>query len=138
MGLKTHFFRLERGADLKREIRRYAEQNGVGAAVVASAVGCLMRAAVLDASGTAAHTLEERLEIVSLTGTVSAERLHLHISLAREDLSVIGGHLLDGCIVNTTAEIVLLELPGVRFSGAFDASTGYRELVIGTEGEQQV
>ena len=51
---------------------------------------------------------------------------------------MIGGHLLDGCIVNTTAEIVLLELPGVRFSGAFDVSTGYRELVIGTEGEQQV
>ena len=89
-----------------------------------------MRAAVRDASGTAAHTLEERLEIVSLTGTVSAERLHLHISLAREDLSVIGGHLLDGCIVNTTAEIVLLELEDVAFGAAYDADTGYDEITI--------
>lgn len=137
MGLKTHCFRLTRGADLKREIRRYAEQHHIGAAVVGSAVGCLTHACVRDASGITAHTLEERLEIVSLMGTVSAERLHLHIALAREDLSVIGGHMMEGCIVNTTAEVVLLELPGVRFLGAFDAETGYRELMMEREGEQK-
>lgn len=137
MGLKTHCFRLTRGADLKREIRRYAEQHHIGAAVVGSAVGCLTHACVRDASGITVHTLEERLEIVSLMGTVSAERLHLHIALAREDLSVIGGHMMEGCIVNTTAEVVLLELPGVRFLGAFDAETGYRELVMEREGEQK-
>lgn len=135
--MKTHCFRLTRGADLKREIRRYAEQHHIGAAVVGSAVGCLTHACVRDASGITAHTLEERLEIVSLMGTVSAERLHLHIALAREDLSVIGGHMMEGCIVNTTAEVVLLELPGVRFWGAFDAETGYRELVMEREGEQK-
>ena len=42
--------------------------------------------------------------------------------------------MLEGCIVNTTAEVVLLELPGVRFFGAFDAATGYRELAM--EGER--
>lgn len=137
MGLKTYCFRLTRGADLKREIRRYAEKHHIGAAVVGSAVGCLTHACVRDASGITAHTLEERLEIVSLMGTVSAERLHLHIALAREDLSVIGGHMMEGCIVNTTAEVVLLELPGVRFFGAFDAETGYRELMMEREGEQK-
>ena len=32
-------------------------------------------------------------EIVSLNGTVSRERCHLHIALSREDLSTVGGHL---------------------------------------------
>ena len=38
-----------------------------------------------------------------------------------------------GCIVNTTAEIVVLELPGVRFDTEFDPETGYDELVIRQE-----
>ncbi len=70
------------------------------------------------------------MEIVSATGTISRERLHLHISLSREDLSTIGGHLLEGCIVNTTAEIVLLELESCSFSSLFDPETGYDELII--------
>ena len=67
---------------------------------------------------------------MSATGTVSRERTHLHIALSREDLSTIGGHLVSGCIVNTTAEVVLIELPGVRFSKEFDPETGYNELKI--------
>lgn len=137
MGLKTHCFRLTRGADLKREIRRYAEKashRGRGRRLRGRR---LTHACVRDACGITVHTLEERLEIVSLMGTVSVERLHLHIALAREDLSVIGGHMMEGCIVNTTAEVVLLELPGVRFFGAFDAETGYRELMMEREGEQK-
>lgn len=128
--MRTHCFRLERGDDLRASIGRYARAHGLDAAVVAACPGCLLRARLRDASGVTEHTLDERLEIVSLTGTVSKERLHLHISLAREDLSVIGGHLLDGCVVNTTAEVVLLELDGVRFLRAFDPGTGYGELQI--------
>ena len=72
----------------------------------------------------------EDCEIVSVTGTVSAERLHLHISLSREDLSVFGGHLAEGCLIKTTAEIVLLDLDGLRFGKVFDEETGYHELGI--------
>ena len=67
---------------------------------------------------------------MSLTGTVAEAGCHLHISLSREDLSVLGGHLRPGCLVNTTAEIVLLELEGTAFSRESDPATGYDELVI--------
>ena len=70
------------------------------------------------------------MEIVSATGTLSQDRLHLHLSLSRKDLSTIGGHLAEGCIVNTTAEIVLLELEDVVFGAAYDADTGYDEITI--------
>ena len=126
----SHCFRLHRGDDLKRSIQDYAKKHGIKASVIVSGVGCLSRACIRDATGERSHTLAERLEIVSLTGTVGAERTHLHIALAREDLSVLGGHLLEGCTVNTTAEIVLLELEDVAFGAAYDADTGYDEITI--------
>lgn len=55
-------------------------------------------------------------------------RVALH--LARRDLSVFGGHLRPGCLVNTTAEIVLAELPDTVFTRERDEATGYEELAI--------
>ena len=76
--------------------------------------------------------IEEPCEIVSLFGTVSAARCHLHISLAREDLGVIGGHLVEGCIVNTTCELVIGVLDGWRIETEWDEATGYDELIFQT------
>ena len=121
-------FRLHRGEDLLQGIRQAA--SDMDAAYVACCVGCVSAARIRDASGVTVRELHEDMEIVSLTGTVSAKRCHLHIALSKEDLSTIGGHLMEGCIVNTTAEIVLRELDGVRFDTAFDPQTGYDELVI--------
>jgi predicted DNA-binding protein with PD1-like motif len=75
--------------------------------------------------------LDEPMEIVSLAGTLSPEGLHLHIALARRDGQCVGGHLLDGCLVHTTAEIVLGELTDLAFRRPPDAETGYHELSVG-------
>lgn len=42
-------------------------------------------------------SLDERFEIVSLTGTLSRHGAHLHISIADFQGNVVGGHLMDGC-----------------------------------------
>lgn len=128
--LKTHAFRLKRGQDLLCGIADYARARQIRAGCVLSGVGCVTRARLRDASGVTIREVDVDLEIVSLTGTVSAERTHLHASFSREDLATLGGHLVEGCLVNTTAEIVLLELEDLRFSAAFDPQTGYDELVI--------
>ncbi|MBS6283288.1 MAG: DNA-binding protein [Oscillospiraceae bacterium] len=128
--MKTHVFRLRRGSDLLKALQEYARTRRIAAGTVVSGVGCVTRARVRDASGVTVRELNEPLEIVSLMGTLSAARTHLHISLAREDLTVLGGHLMEGCIVNTTAEVVLLELDGVRFGAERDGETGYDELAI--------
>lgn len=134
--MKAHAFRLTRGQDLRESIQAYLSAHQIKAAFVASCVGCVSRARLRDASGVTVQEIPEHMEIVSMTGTVSMGRSHLHISLAKKDLSVIGGHLVSGCIVNTTAEIVLCELDGTIFSGAFDPETGYQELVIRTQPER--
>ena len=125
--MKTHVFRLRRGSDLLKALQEYARTRRIAAGTVVSGVGCVTRARVRDASGVTVRELNEPLEIVSLMGTLSAART---IALAREDLTVLGGHLMEGCIVNTTAEVVLLELDGVRFGAEWDGETGYDELAI--------
>jgi uncharacterized protein len=47
---------------------------------------------------------DEHLEIVSCQGTVSIHDPHIHISVSDINGHVWGGHLKDGCIVNSTVE----------------------------------
>lgn len=125
-----HCFRLKRGQDLYTEIKKYAEGHHIKAAAVLSGVGCVYRWELRDATGKRVQSKEEHAEILSLMGTVSENGCHLHICLGRDDLSAFGGHLRPGCLVNTTAEIVLAELEGYSFTRELDQETGYDELVI--------
>lgn len=128
--LKCHSVRLRRGDDLLLCIKAIAEEKHIAAGVALSAVGCISRGRVRDASGVTIREISDHCEIVSLNGTVSAQRCHLHIALSKEDLSTIGGHLCSGCIINTTCELVIAELPGVVFGVEQDAETGYDELIF--------
>lgn len=127
---KYHCIRLHRGDDLLLSIRKLAEEKQIAAGVVLSAVGCISRGRVRDASGVTIRDIEEHCEILSLNGTVSQTRCHLHIALSREDLSAIGGHLCTGCIINTTCELIIAELPGLRYGVEEDPETGYDELIF--------
>lgn len=128
--MKTVCRRLHRGDDLLLSIRTLCEREKIDAAVVLSAVGCVSRAVLRDAGGVNLRSVDEPCEIVSLNGTASRTRCHLHLALSREDLSTIGGHMMPGCIVNTTCELVLGVLEHIRFDVEQDAQTGYDELIF--------
>lgn len=128
--MKTICCRLHCGDDLLLSLQRLAREHDLRAAVVLSGVGCVLRARVRDAGGVDIRDIDEPCEIVSLTGTVSVERCHVHIALSREDLTTLGGHLVEGCIINTTCELVLLELPDWRYGVEQDDETGYDEIVF--------
>ena len=130
-----HCIRLKRGEDLMESIRRVCREKNIRAGVILSGVGCILQGRVRDASGVNIREIMEHCEIVSLNGTVSAARCHIHIALSKEDLSTIGGHLCVGCIVNTTCELVIGELPGIYYDVEADAETGYDELVFGAKPE---
>lgn len=128
--MKTHAIRLTKGADLYKSIMQFCEENNIQAGVILSSVGCVSKARVRDASGINIQTLQENLEIINVNGTISKNRLHLHISFSKQDLSCIGGHLVEGTIINTTCELVILELLDTIFEKSFDETTGYNELLI--------
>lgn len=128
--LRCHSLRLHRGDDLLLSIKGLAREADIQAGVVLSAVGCISQGRVRDASGVTVRPIPEECEIVSLNGTVSRQRCHLHIALSREDLTTLGGHLCPGCIINTTCELVIAELPGQSFGVEQDPETGYDELIF--------
>ena len=128
--LVCHSLRLHRGADLMESIQMLCREKHIAAGVVLSAVGCISEGRIRDASGVTIREITEHCEIVSLNGTVSERRCHLHIALSKEDLSTIGGHLCPGCIINTTCELVIAELPGTAIEKEFDSETGYDELIF--------
>ena len=123
--------RLRPGADLRREIEAaFAEEagrRGAGAGYVAACAGSLSRAAIRPAGRDDALDLTGDMEIVSLSGTLTPDGPHLHVALADAAGTVAGGHLLPGCEVRTTAEVVLA-LSTVRLSRAHDPETGCAEL----------
>ena len=43
---------------------------------------------------------------------------------------MVGGHLVAGCIINTTCELVIGELENTVYDVEFDEETGYDELII--------
>ncbi|MFZ1371764.1 MAG: PPC domain-containing DNA-binding protein, partial [Ferruginibacter sp.] len=69
-------------------------------------------------------------EIVSITGTVSVNGSHLHISISDSTGKTIGGHLMEGCTVYTTAEIVILSSNEFVFKREKDGTTPWDELQV--------
>ena len=128
--MKTHCIRLKRGEDLLESIKAVCAEKKISAGIVLSGVGCILEGRVRDASGVTIREIKDHCEIVSLNGTVSDQRCHIHIALSKEDLSTIGGHLCSGCIINTTCELVISEIPGVSFGVEEDPETGYDELIF--------
>ena len=76
------------------------------------------------------QTFDEWFEILSLVGTLSGDRGHLHISLGRKDGTVVGGHVIGDHLVYTTAEVVIGECVDTVYDRVEDPDTGYPELIV--------
>ena len=128
--MRTVAVRLRPGQDLRRELLAVAERERIQAGWVLTGVGSLSRA-TLRLAGAARHaTLEGALEIVALVGTLSRGGSHLHLAVADDHGATVGGHLADGCVVRTTAEVVVGADDRMRFDREPDPETGYDELVV--------
>ena len=132
--MRAHAFRLTPGTDLRAELERLTATHAWRAACILSGIGSLTHARLRMAGAAgdpeAFATFAEPLEIVSLAGTLGPDGPHVHVALARADGACVGGHLVHGCIVHTTAELVIGELPDIEFQRAPDPATGYAELSV--------
>ena len=103
--MRTLAVRLTPGTDLKAELMRLTEAHALRAGLILTCVGSLARARLRMPGAAGApevyRTFDEPMEIVSLTGTLSPDGLHIHISLSRADGACLGGHLATGCLVRS-------------------------------------
>ncbi|HEY9857651.1 MAG TPA: PPC domain-containing DNA-binding protein [Stenomitos sp.] len=122
--------RLRPGEDLLLGLERFATTQRLQAGFVMAIVGSLRHARIRLANQPEATDFAGTFEIVSLSGTLTEEGAHLHLSLSDGTGRTIGGHLVDGCLVYTTAEVILGELSALTFSRELDPETTYPELVV--------
>lgn len=127
---KSYAFRLKPGADLKKEIDAFINQHHIRAAAIVTCVGSLTDANIRFANQPDGTLLHGHFEILSLTGVLSINGSHLHLSISDEKGNTVGGHLLEGCKIYTTAEIVISVLTDLEFKRELDSTYGYKELVV--------
>ena len=128
--MKIHALRLTPGQDLRRELEAFTRKEHLQAGFIITCVGSLQQAVIRPTNQPDALTRVEKFEIVSLTGTLSPDGPHLHIALSDSLGNTFGGHLLEGNLIYTTAEIVIGEAEQFRFSRETDPVTTYKELKI--------
>ncbi len=125
-----HVLRLSPGEDLLGTIDAYCQKYHIEAGFIGTCVGSLSQ--VTFRKGVTRHllTLNGSFEIVSMEGTVSKGGNHIHASISDLDFNVKGGHLMQGTIVQTTAEIVIIELESYELSRSKDILSGYKSLKV--------
>lgn len=136
--MKTFPIRLTPGQDLRTALEAAVRSQNCRAAFVLSGIGSLSTAGVRLAGAVQPERLTGEMEILTLSGTVAFDGAksssHLHMAISTASGQVLGGHVAAGCIVLTTAELLLALLPDWEFAREPDAATGYDELVVRARG----
>lgn len=129
--MKIYTFRLRPNQDLFDSIETFVIDNKIEAGSVLSSVGSLTHATLRLANRSDYNEYEGHFEIVSMTGTVSTNGSHIHVAISDGDGATIGGHLVTGCKIYTTAEIVLAEFEDVTYRRELlENDSGYEELRV--------
>lgn len=130
--MQTEALRLPPDADLRAALDQTLRERGQSAGFVMAGMGSLKPTRLRLAGASESLRIDEDCELLTLSGSLSPDGSHLHASVSLPDGRVLGGHLLPGSIVRTTAELLIAWLPEHRFAREHDAATGYAELRIRT------
>lgn len=128
--MKIDALRLLPNTDLRIYLRDWAIAEKLQAGFILTAIGSLSQASIRFADRSESQILSESLEILSLAGTISLHGLHLHILVADAQGRCYGGHLQPGCLIRTTAEIVIGSSSDLIFRRAIAPETGFLELEV--------
>lgn len=127
---KVYIIRLHPGDDLRKKVDEFVKQKKIMAGYIITCVGTLKQVTLRLANKNETSIWKDYYEILSLSGTLSPDGNHLHLAAASKEGETIGGHLTEGCIVSTSAEIVIGADPNVIFTRETDSITNLKELRI--------
>jgi predicted DNA-binding protein with PD1-like motif len=128
--MSTLTLRLRPGQDLRQQLAAVVQAQQIRGGAVLTCVGSLTQVTLRLANQEGPSVYRGHFEIVSLVGTLAESGSHLHLSVSDSTGRTIGGHLLDGNLIYTTAEIVLGVLDDVEFRRETDPAFGYKELTV--------
>ena len=110
--MEHSFYKLSSGADVFNSLNELNIHSNSTSFLI-SAVGDLSSVSFKCPLNEKPITLKKKLEIITLSGYVTSEGSHLHISVSDENCSVFGGHLLSGTTVLKSLDILLGVIPNL-------------------------
>ncbi len=135
--MQTKAIRFEPGTDVRREIEEFAKRERITAGVILGAVGSLSETHLRFAGADSPTKLASKYEILTLSGMISENGVHLHMIVGNSQGKCIGGHVTYGCKVYTTLELVIGLMPEVLFERVSDEATGFKELKVSNIGSNK-
>ncbi|MDM2934097.1 PPC domain-containing DNA-binding protein [Citrobacter sp. Cu233] len=127
---RFHALRLFPGQEVFSQLHAFVQQHQLQAAWIAGCTGSLTNVALRYAGREETTLLTGTWEVISLNGTLELTGEHLHLAVSDPQGTMLGGHMMTGCTVRTTLELVIGELTGLAFSRQPCTVSGYDELVI--------
>lgn len=126
--MKEFAIRLKENDNITTEIKKICLDNNFNTVVVLSSVGSIKHLKIRLAKAIDTIDIDKDYEILSINGTVSKGKSHLHICVSDDKGVCVGGHLLPGTIVNTTCELVLGVLEEYESERNYDNNTSFSEI----------
>lgn len=134
--MKEHIMKLMPGEDLIIALDKYCKKFEIEAAFIGTVVGSLQKVVFRKGHNQSVLELKGPFEIVSCVGTLSKNGMHIHLSVSDNNFQVYGGHAVSGCLVQSTAEIVIVALENHQLSRMKGEMTDFKELRIQEIGKQ--
>jgi predicted DNA-binding protein with PD1-like motif len=127
--------RLEPGDDILHSIERVANEHEIQSghlSMIGAVAGVHLGYFDREDKAYKEFTVEEDLEIVAGIGNITRYEetyvIHAHLVAADQTGRCYGGHLLDGCKVSVTIELVVTEIPELK--RGIDKGTGLKLLDV--------
>ena len=111
--MEHFFYNFSPGADVFNSLNKL-QKDFKSTSFLISAVGDLSRGSFKCPLSQKPVILENKLEIITLSGYLTSQDSHIHISVSDENCRVFGGHLLPGTIVLKTLDILLGVIPNLQ------------------------
>jgi predicted DNA-binding protein with PD1-like motif len=125
---RTVLARLSEGEDLLESVTKAAGRAGISAGFF-FLIGTLKKANLgfFQEGRYETTEIDAPLEIVSCSGNISIKDekvfAHAHIVVSDEKAIAYGGHVMSGCLIGVTGELVLVEATGIRMYRRLDEKT---------------
>lgn len=130
-----YILRLEKGENLLETLMQFLKREGINGGTISGIGSCdkvVLGFYHLESKAYEWRTINEALEIVSLTGNIalveSEPFIHMHGVVSDSAFQTYGGHFKDAT-VGATCEIVIRPFGNVRLERNFDEATGLKLLL---------
>ena len=130
MRMEVYPLRLHPNMDVYISLQELLHKEGWASCWIITGMGSLSQFSLRFAAQDDVCVRKGSYEICAMSGTLCMEGLHIHMVVSNEQGRSFGGHLREGCVIRTTAEIVLGYSKKFLFSRVYDQQTGYPELSI--------